>query len=116
MGTFNPAIMDKVKWREKTVSAMREDIDRKEGIIVGYAICYFDPFAEDTDKQWAYTIRLAHSQEYLDEEQKMRLEKTLHYIMCGVQKIIDVDKEELEKMASGEDELSQYCKQVKFNQ
>ena len=116
MSRLNPAMMNKEKWKEKTVGAIRTDIDRRDGLIVGYGITFFDPFASP-DEQFSFTIRLAHSKEYMDEETKTRLEKSIEYIMMGVQKIMNVDKEEIQKWVSGEDEddLSNYIKTAKLH-
>ena len=117
MGKLNPEIMNKAKWAEKTIGAVRTDIERRDGLIVGYAIAFFDPFAEDPEQTFSFTIRLAHSKEYMDEDQKNRLEKSIEYIMMGVQKIMEVDVETLKEWTSGEgeDDLSHYTKQSKFH-
>ncbi len=112
MGKLNPAIMDKNKWVEKTVGAIRTDMERREGILVGYGLCFFDPF-ERSDKQWSFTIRLAHSKEHMDDEQRERLEATMEYIMAGVQKIMDIDVEELRKWES-EESINDYAVKAKL--
>ena len=102
MGKFSPAMADKGKWNLKVSEAVKEDCRRHEGISVGYAVAFFDPFAKDPDKSWTFAVRLGHSREYMDEEQKERLEAALQYIMAGVQKIFNVDAEELKKMLEEE--------------
>lgn len=116
MGKLNPAIMNKAKWKEKTTGAFRTDIDRNEGLIIGYAIAFFDPFNPDPELQFSFTTRLAHSPKYMNADQRERLETSLRYIMAGVEKIMNVDREEIERWASGkdEDDLNNYIKRAKL--
>lgn len=102
MGKFSPAMADKGKWNLKVSEAVKEDCYRHEGISVGYGVAFFDPFAKDPDKRWSFAIRLGHSSEYMDEDQKQRLEAAMQYIMAGVQKIFNVDEEELKQMLEEE--------------
>jgi hypothetical protein len=95
---FNPAIADKSKWDDKTERAIKEDLKRNNGICLGYALCFFDPFAKSEDEVWSYSLRTAHDRSELDAEMVERLEASLQYIMAGVQKIFNVDIEELRSM------------------
>jgi hypothetical protein len=97
MGKFSPAMANKSKWILKTSKAVEEDCNRHEGIPVGYAVAFFNPFEKDPDKVWTFAIRLGHSREHMDEGQRERLEASLRYIMLGVQKIFNVDAEELKQ-------------------
>ena len=116
---YNPAIADAKKWKEKTLRAMEEDIDRnaEKGFIAGYAIAYFDPMNEDPEAQFSYSLRTAHSKEYMDREAMDRLEASFEWIMMGVQKIFEVDEADLKRWRSGEDEddLSNYIKRAKLH-
>ncbi len=102
MGKFSPAMADKGVWSKKISQAVQEDCLRHKGIAVGYGVAYFDPFTKDPDKMWTFAIRLGHSREYLDDEQKDQLEASLQYVMAGVQKIFNIDKKELKKMLEDE--------------
>jgi hypothetical protein len=96
---FNPAIADKGKWDLKTEKAVGEDCKRQIGkIAVGYAIAFFDPTATDPEKIWSYSLRTAHSRTHMDVEQAERLKASLQYIVKGIEKIFNVDIEELRKM------------------
>ena len=99
----------KGKWIEKTVGAMREDCNRHEGVCVGYGACFYDHFTEDEDMKWSFAIRLGHDREYMDEDQKKRLEKAFEYIMAGVQKIFNMSIQDLE-------DYQDIVKVVKWNQ
>lgn len=115
MTKATPSIASKSKWVEKTVGAIRIDIDRHEGMPVGYAMAFFDPFTTNPDKMWSFAIRLGHSKEYLDEDQKERLEVALRYIMMGVQKIMNVDKEQVDRwMQEYEDDFDNYIAKGKL--
>lgn len=102
MGKFSPVMADKGKWTLKVGEAVKEDCNRHEGIAVGYSVVYFDPFTKDPDKMWSFAIRLGHSREYMDKDQKMRLDAALKYVAAGIQKIFNVDAEELRKMMEEE--------------
>lgn len=102
MGKFSPAMADRSTWRKKISKAVEEDCRRHDGIAVGYAIPFFNPSEKDPDKMWSFAIRTSHSAEYMDEDQKMRLEASLQYIMAGVQRIFNVDEEELRQMLEEE--------------
>ena len=102
MGKFSPEMANKSKWDLKVGEAVKEDCIRHKGIAVGYGVAFLDPFAKDPDKMWSYAIRLGHSREYMDEDQKERLDASLEYIMAGVQKIFNLDLEELRRMLEEE--------------
>jgi hypothetical protein len=104
-----PGIASKSKWQAKTTICLQEDLSKGKGIPIGYAIVFFDAFEQDPDKIFNFRIRLAHSPEYMDEDRKGRLEVALRYIMLGVQKIFNVDKEELEKMVNEEEGIERYA-------
>jgi hypothetical protein len=87
-----------------------------EGVPVGYGICFFDPFAEDPDETWRFTIRLGHSREYMDEDQKERLEAAIRYLMLGVQKIFNVDKDKLKEwLEEDKDDIRNFMAEGKFH-
>lgn len=116
MAKVTPSIANKSKWSAKTKEAVGIDCDRKEGIPVGYAIAFFDPFEKDEDKIWSFIIRLGHSQEEFDKEQKERLEVALRYIMLGVQKIFNADKEQIDKwFEEDKDDISNFMAKGKFH-
>jgi len=102
MGKFSPDIADKGLWSKKISEAVEEDCKRHEGIAVGFAIPFFNPSTKDPDKMWSFAIRTGHSAEYMNEDQKTRLEASLRYIMAGVQKIFNIDLEELKQMLEEE--------------
>jgi hypothetical protein len=102
MGKFSPDMADNAVWSKKVSEAVEEDCKRNKGIAIGYGVAYFDPSTKDPDKMWTFSIRTGHSAEYMDEEQKNQLEASLHYIMAGVQKIFNMDKEELKKILEEE--------------
>jgi hypothetical protein len=96
---FNPIITDKETWDGKTERSVGEDCKRQVGkICVGYGLAFFDPMETDPDKIWSYSLRTAHSREYMDEEQHERLQTSLKYIVKGIEKIFNVDIEELRAM------------------
>ncbi len=108
MGKFSPVMADKGKWTQKVGEAVKEDCKRHKGIAVGYSVVFFDPFAKDPDKVWSFAVRLGHSREYMDQEQKERLDAALEYVAAGIQKIFNVDLEELRKL------MDEYCKAGEF--
>ncbi len=116
---YNPAIADAKKWKEKTLRAMEEDIDRNagKGFIAGFAIAYFDPMNEDPDRQFSFSFRTAHSKEFMDRDAMDRLEASFEYIMKGVGQIFKVDEAELKRWREGgdKDDLSHYIKKAKLH-
>lgn len=105
MSKLTPGIASKEKWGAKTSICMQQDLSVGKGIPVGYAIAFFEPCEDDPDKMFSFRIRLAHSPEYMDEGRKERLETALRYIMLGVQKIFDVDRETLCRWIKDDDDF-----------
>jgi hypothetical protein len=115
MGKATPGIADKGKWDAKTASAVGQDCARHKGIPVGYAIAFFNPFEPDSEKQWSFAIRLGHSQDYMDDEQRKRLEVSLEYIMAGVQKIFSIGEKKVEEwLQEDKDNLADYIKTARY--
>jgi len=86
----NPmATASESKMIEKTIGAIREDMYKREGIPIGYAVIFYDPFNPDVDKQYSYCMRVAMLGKEFDEEQGKILEQAMLYISAGVQKIFN---------------------------
>jgi len=89
MGKNPMALANKTKMIEKTIGAMREDMHRRDGLPIGYAVVFFDPLNPDVNKEYSYCMRTALLGEEFDEEQNKLLEEMMLYICAGIQKIFD---------------------------
>jgi hypothetical protein len=104
------AMANKAKWIEKTVNAIREDCNRKEGMVVGYSLCFFDPMQPANEGEYQWVIRLGFDpRSPLPQEQKDRLEKALDLVMRSVAQIFQVESHDEEEA------LADYMKKAKFH-